>query len=49
MERLIQLVQAHRRKSAAAIITAMDETVRQFIATAPQPDDMTAVVIQRKA
>jgi serine phosphatase RsbU (regulator of sigma subunit) len=47
MERLIQVLQTHRHESASAIVAAMEQEVRQFIDTAPQPDDMTAVVIKR--
>ena len=49
IERLIQLLQKHRQQPASAIVTAMEQTVRQFIDSAAQPDDMTAVVIKRNA
>lgn len=47
IERLSEVIVAHRAESAAKIIAAMDEAILAHAADIPQPDDMTAVVIKR--
>ncbi|MHC5023078.1 MAG: PP2C family protein-serine/threonine phosphatase [Planctomycetota bacterium] len=49
LERLRAVVRENRHESAAAIIERMDDAVRTFAGSQPQPDDMTVVVIKRNA
>lgn len=45
--RMEELVRRHRQSSAAEILSALFEDVVTFAGTAPQHDDMTAIVVKR--
>jgi phosphoserine phosphatase len=47
MERLIELVVEHRRRSAAEILDAVREDVDAFADGQPADDDRTAIIIRR--
>lgn len=47
MNRLKQLIIANRALSSADILAKLEASVREFMASGPQGDDMTAVVIKR--
>ncbi|MEO1085716.1 MAG: SpoIIE family protein phosphatase, partial [Acidobacteriota bacterium] len=48
-ERLYEVVRANRDESAAALVDRVFAAVKDFCADAPQTDDMSMVVIRRKA
>jgi serine phosphatase RsbU (regulator of sigma subunit) len=48
MSRLTGLIRNNRHESPERLLAVMEDTVRRFLGTAPQPDDMTALVIKRK-
>jgi sigma-B regulation protein RsbU (phosphoserine phosphatase) len=45
--RLYQLLREQRRASAGAMIAALEQALREFVGSAPQFDDITAVVVKR--
>jgi serine phosphatase RsbU (regulator of sigma subunit) len=45
-ERLMQVVERYRTATAREIVDAISEAVRQFRGSAPQSDDMTALVLR---
>ncbi|MEX2093136.1 MAG: PP2C family protein-serine/threonine phosphatase [Pirellulales bacterium] len=47
MNRLKELIAQNHSQSAAELLVTLEASVRAFLATAPQPDDMTALVIKR--
>ena len=47
--RVQTLVQAHHEKPMAEWLVLLFESVKAFAGGAPQEDDMTAVVVKRKA
>jgi len=48
-ERLLQFLQANRAQTAKEIADALVADVRSFVGSTPQSDDMTVVVVARKA
>jgi sigma-B regulation protein RsbU (phosphoserine phosphatase) len=46
-ERMLQLVVEHRGRTAGGILDALFEAATRFASSAPQHDDMTAIVIKR--
>jgi len=47
LSRLTELIRTNRHESSERLLVVMEDTVRRFLGTAPQPDDMTALVIKR--
>ncbi|MHB1032851.1 MAG: PP2C family protein-serine/threonine phosphatase [Pirellulaceae bacterium] len=47
IERLQDVICAHRHESAQEILAAMEQAVRAFVGDLPQQDDVTALIIQR--
>ncbi len=48
-QRVHELVQAHHMKPTAELLTILLQAVRDFAKSAPQEDDMTAVLVKREA
>ena len=46
-ERLIEVLRRHRGEPAAAIVTAVTQALAEFVAGAPQADDITLIVAKR--
>jgi 1-deoxy-D-xylulose 5-phosphate reductoisomerase len=46
--RLCQLLREQRRASAGAMVAALEQALREFVGSAPQFDDITAVVVKRE-
>ncbi len=46
MERVIEVLQAHRHEPAAGIVGAMIRGIDAFAGTAPQHDDITLMVLK---
>ncbi|MFZ5832164.1 MAG: PP2C family protein-serine/threonine phosphatase [Planctomycetota bacterium] len=49
LERLLAVVSANRHETAEGILAAMDRSVRDFVGSRPQQDDVTGLVIKRLA
>jgi sigma-B regulation protein RsbU (phosphoserine phosphatase) len=47
-ERLVELIKAHRGKTAHQLVDSIFEAVREHSGSAPQMDDMTLLVIRRE-
>jgi serine phosphatase RsbU (regulator of sigma subunit)/CRP-like cAMP-binding protein len=48
-ERIAEVVAAHRDRSAADLMEGLLSTVRKFVGKHPQSDDMTLLILKRKA
>ena len=46
LERILEVVRAHREKPSRAIVEALYEATRRFAGHTPQLDDITAIVIK---
>ncbi len=47
-ERLLEVVSAHRHRSAEELVQAVDQALTAFTGDAPQFDDLTLLVVKRK-
>jgi serine phosphatase RsbU (regulator of sigma subunit) len=47
LDRLHQVIRAHRHESAEGILCAMEQSVQDFVGDLPQQDDVTGLVIKR--
>jgi len=47
LDRLQEVIRAHRHESAEGILAAMERSVREFAGPVPQQDDVTGLIIKR--
>jgi PAS domain S-box-containing protein len=48
IDRILEVIRAHREQSAQKMVTALYEAVRQFSGQSPQIDDVTTIVLKVK-
>ena len=46
-ERMRRLIIVHAARPAADLIRTLETTIREFIGSGPQHDDLTAVIVKR--
>ncbi len=48
IDRILEVIRAHREQSAQEMVTALYQAVRQFSGQSPQTDDVTTIVLKVK-
>ncbi len=48
IDRILEVIRAHRQESSQKMVTALYEAVRQFSGQSPQIDDVTTIVLKVK-
>jgi serine phosphatase RsbU (regulator of sigma subunit) len=49
MERVLDVIRAHRQQSASEIVDALYRDIRRFTSDVPQQDDITAIILRAEA